>query len=172
MKRTQVFRKHVKIAHLLVGIILTIITMFFVLNFYTGITYAVELNGNESGIMVDQSELFNIQNLYPGQPPVEAKQPLKIKNTGGSEFECTISSILTKGDMRLFNILKLNINDEEGKSVYYGNLKDLNQFPLGKIGPKSSKIYNFILELPIDVDNSYQALSTSFGFEVVASDLI
>jgi len=169
MKLLGSLNKHVKIVRSVFGILLSILTLFFAFHFYAGLTYAVELTGNESGITVDQTELFNISNLYPGQPPEEAKQPLKIKNTGESGFECTISSKLTEGDSRLFNILKLGIKDEQGNTVFNANLKDINNQSLGTVSPGQSKLYYLTLELPLEVDNSYQALSTSFQFEIAAA---
>jgi hypothetical protein len=169
MKITKKLNKRIKVLRLLVAALLTILTLFFVFHYNAGLTYAIELTGSESGITVDQSDLFNITNLYPGRPPIEANKPLTIKNTGKSDFKCTITSKQTNGDSRLFDILKIIINDEKGINAYNGNLKDLNEFSLGIIGPKASKLYNLTLELPNDVDNSYQALSTSFQFEISAS---
>lgn len=169
MKLIERLYKRVNIVRLLVGTLLSISTLFLVLHFNSGLTYAIELNGNETEITVDQAELFNISNLYPGQPPVEAKEPLKIKNTGSSKLECIISTKPTIEDSRLFNILKLTIKDEKGLYVYSSNLKDLNKLSLGIVSPGGSKLYYLALELPADVDNSYQALSASFQFEVAAS---
>lgn len=151
------------------GLSLFIMTLYFVFNAYTGISYAVEIEANQSGITVDQTDLFNITNLYPGQPPSESKQPLKIKNTGSFDLQCNITSELTSGDQRLFNVLKLNILDDHGAAVYSGSLGALSELSLGTIKPRSSKTFDFMLELPVDVDNSYQALSTSFQFTLAAT---
>lgn len=154
-----------------VGLALFAFTLYFVFNVYTGLTYAIELTGDQSGITVDQSELFNISNIYPGQPAVVSKQPLKIKNTGTGNLSCVISSELSSGDTKLYDILKLEILDREGAALYSGSLGGLKDFSLGTIKPGefNSKTYNLTLELPADVDNSYQALSTSFVFNIAAT---
>lgn len=168
MKSTGRVKRRIKIVRLVVGTLLAILTLFFILHSYSGLSYAIELSGDESGITVDQAELFNISNLYPGQPPEEARKSLKISNTGRAEFECAISTKLTKGDSRLFDILRLHIKDERGNPVYSGSLKDIAGLSLGTVRPRASKLYQLSLELPAEVDNSYQALSTSFEFEVAA----
>lgn len=151
-----------------VGSALFLLTLYLVFNAYTGISYAVELNANQSGITVDQTDLFNISNLYPGQPPVESKKPLKIINNGSSNLQCVISSEKTSGDQALFDILKLRILDGQVE-VYNGSLGGLDKLDLGPIRPRSSKTLDFTLELPLEVDNSYQRLSTSFQFNIAAS---
>ena len=166
MKTKKRSRKFLQIT---IGSILFLLTLYFVFNAYLGVTYAVELKANDSGITIDQTDLFNITNLYPGQPPSESKQPLKIKNTGNSDFQCSITSKLTSGDQKLFDVLKLNILDDKGVAVYNGSLGNLTEQSLGTIRPRASKTLDFALELPADVDNSYQNLGTSFQFTIVAS---
>lgn len=158
-----------KLLQVIFASFLIILTLYFAFDVYTGLTYAVELNAGDSELTIDQKQLFNLAKLYPGQPPSEARQPLKIKNTGESDFQFSISSEFGGGDPRLFDILKLNIVDNEGIEVYSGNLKNLNDQALGTIRPGSSKTFNFTLELPEVVDNSYQALNTSFQFNIAAS---
>lgn len=157
-----------KLIQTTVGSALFLLTLYLVFNVYAGISYAVELNANRSGITVDQTDLFNISNLYPGQPPAEAKRPLKIINNGVSDLQCQISSEKTSGDQALFNILKLCILDGQVE-VYNGSLGGLDKLDLGVIRPRTSKTFDFTLELPANVDNSYQRLSTSFQFNIVAS---
>lgn len=152
----------------IIGSVLFIFTLYLVFNAYTGVSYAIELNASESGITIDQTDLFNITNLYPGQPPAESKQPLKIVNNGSSDLECNISSIKSSGDQALFDVLKLRILDDQAE-VYSGSLGSLNKLDLGTIGPRSSKTFDFTLELPAGVGNEYQALSTSFQFTIAAS---
>lgn len=163
-------KKKYKVLQVTFGAVIIALTLYLVINAYIGVTYAVELNGNQAGITIDQTKLFNVKNLYPGQPPTEAKEPLKIKNTGISDLQCYISSKLDSGgDPRLFDILKLGIQDEKGMAVYSGNLGSLNELALGTIKPGHSKTFDFTLELPADVDNSYQKLNTSFKFNIAAS---
>lgn len=166
MKTTKGSKKFLQIT---IGSILFLLTLYFAFNAYLGVTYAVELEAKCSGITIDQTDLFNITNLYPGQPPSESKQPLKIKNTGNSDFQSSITSKLTSGDQKLFDVLKLNILDDKGVAVYSGSLGGLTGQSLGTIGPRASKTLGFTLELPADVDNSYQNLSTSFQFTIAAS---
>lgn len=170
MIRMKSKKRTKKVLQGVVGSVFAVLTLYLVFNAYTGLTYAVELEAGQQGITVDQTELFNLSNSYPGQPAEESKQLLKVKNSGNSDFTCTITSKLRSGDERLFDILKLNIIDTSNdQKIYSGSLGDLEELTLGKIRPRADKTFDMTLELPAEVDNSYQGLRTSFQFDLAAS---
>ena len=158
-------------AKLIFSIGLVALTMLIIVDNRSMYALGLELKSGESGICIDQEQLFNLSNMYPGQPPADSKRQLKVSNVDELDFQCDISSDLM--DMKegtLFEVLKLYIRDEKGKLLFAGKLKDLKNVVLGTIKAGSSKIYDFALELPSDVDNTYQHQSASFNFIVKTYD--
>lgn len=147
-------------------------------NYLPNMTYACEVHDNGYGLQVNHEKgmgiknhgkLFNINNMGPGEVYTEV---ITLKNSGPESFQSLISAIntSTKGNL-LFDSLDFSIREgsENGKVIFKGKLRDLNNVVLCSLGTKGNKTYYLTLSLPAESGNEYQSRSAGFKFVITAS---
>lgn len=147
------------------------------INYLSEKTYAFEVRDNGYGLQVNhnkvdgdhQDNLFNINNMAPGEQYTEA---ITLKNVGSEGFRSIITAIntSTQGNL-LFDSLDFSIREgsENGTVIFNGKLKDLKDIVLCTLGSENNKIYYMTLSLPGGSGNEYQSKSAGFKFVITAS---
>jgi hypothetical protein len=127
---------------------------------------------------------FNVTNAAPGQ---SQSGQFGVNNYGQPWFagpstlaakDLTISAVMTGGDASLFNKLDVVVEANRGwptwMPVYSGPLSGLANADLlddrwSELIAGSSEDVRYTVTLPLDADDSYQGLSTTFDFVVDAA---
>jgi hypothetical protein len=148
------------------------------INYLSVKTYAFEVRDNGYGLQVNhetvdggdnQDNLFNINNMSPGEQYTEA---ITLKNVGPEGFQSMITAIntSTQGNL-LFDALDFSIREgsANGAVVFDGKLKDLKDIVLCSLSTENNKMYYMTLRLPAESGNEYQSKSAGFKFVITAS---
>lgn len=107
--------------------------------------------------------LFDVSNMKPGD---WAPRELTIKNNGKKDFFYQMS-ISNEGDVKLFNELILEVEDQ-ASIIYNGKLKDFDKLSDRMLAAGNSENITLTLRFPEHLGNAFQGLSTSFKVIFVA----
>lgn len=130
-------------------------------------------------VLVIKDEGLMFENLAPlitvnsGQPGTSTQGTLVVQNQGSGSYSYYASATRASGDGPLFNALELKIlgiNDggDSQRTVYEGNLSELNNQLMGSLAPNSQETLRFQVRLPAGAGNAYQDKSTAFAFNFSA----
>ena len=129
-----------------------------------------EIIGNNFGIsIVQNSPLFNIQNMAPGD---SENSTITIKNQGNSVFSVSLAMNKVSGDDILFQNLEIHISNDSQTSYYNGTLVGLKNIDIGSVLPGSEKSYNLNVVFPLQLGNEFQkkSLAVKLVFTALSPD--
>ncbi|WP_175990044.1 TasA family protein [Bacillus sp. Marseille-Q1617] len=125
---------------------------------------AVENNQNEQkeiDISISPSPiLFHLTNVKPGD---EMSREVTIHNKGKQDFSYLFSNQFLKGSEKFYNELFIEVSDKKNILVK-GKLKDFKELDARELESNSSEILYFKVEIPYELGNEFQGLSTEFQF--------
>jgi LPXTG-motif cell wall-anchored protein len=109
-----------------------------------------------------------VDRLKPGDKILSS---IEVRNIGNLNFFYNLKSEFTSGSKEYFNALLFSIKDEKGKVIYSGKL-DSSQELLKKRNLRfltKEKLF-FEIDVPIELNNFYQGLSTNVKLVFLAED--
>ncbi|MCA1055139.1 LPXTG cell wall anchor domain-containing protein [Rossellomorea aquimaris] len=104
--------------------------------------------------------LFYLTNVEPGD---KMSRVVTIYNKGKDDFSYLYSTEFLKGSENFYNELLIEVSNED-KVLVKGKLKDLNELDARELKSNSSEILHFLVEIPYELGNEFQGLSTEFQF--------
>jgi LPXTG-motif cell wall-anchored protein len=127
-------------------------------------TYQAEENSKEQkeiDISVSPSPvLFNLTNVKPGD---KISRDITISNKGKQDFRYLFSNTFLRGSEKFYNELILEVSD--GKAILLeGRIKDFKKLDLRALESNSSETLQITIEIPYELGNEFQGLSTEFQF--------
>ncbi|MEG9296067.1 TasA family protein [Mangrovibacillus sp. Mu-81] len=127
-------------------------------------TYQAEENSKEQkevDISISPSPvLFHLTNVKPGD---KISREITISNKGKQDFRYLFSNTFLKGSEKFYNELILEISD--GKAILAeGKVKDFKKLDLRALESSSSETLQISIEIPYELGNEFQGLSTEFQF--------
>ncbi|MEN1966939.1 TasA family protein [Lentibacillus sp. N15] len=127
--------------------------------------YGSEDSSSEIDIGIQpRSYLFDIDNMKPGD---WASRSIDIQNNGLQDFNYTTTVKNTKGSVKLFNQLMLEVHDTKGE-LYHGKLVDFNSLSSRFLAASDEETLDFTIHFPETLGNDYQGLQTAFIINFVA----
>lgn len=102
--------------------------------------------------------LFNTGNLKPGDTIIKK---LLVTNSGKRNFDYSSSAKFLSGSKKLFDQIKLKIDDRKGE-IYSGKLSNFNRLDPRFLASLEVDDLIFKIELPYELGNEYQGLNTEF----------
>lgn len=121
-------------------------------------------NNAQQYISVPENFFGKLGHLLPGDV---VEQEVKLDNTTSKEIEYFVtvkkSSDLSEKQINLLKNLKLTIS-VDNKTVYEGNLYDVDKTSLGKYASKQSSNARFIVKVPEELENEYSIINTSINW--------
>lgn len=122
---------------------------------------------NDSFLEIDLSTnpytiLFDLSNTKPGDTIV---RELAVGNKGSQDFKYLFSNRFLSGSEKFYNELLLTASDS--KSVLFeGKLKDFEKLDSRSLKSGTSEDLTFRVEIPYQLGNEFQGLSTEFQFKL------
>jgi LPXTG-motif cell wall-anchored protein len=104
---------------------------------------------------------FNLSNLKPGD---RATKILTVFNKGKQDFGYVFSNHFLTGSEKFYNTLLLNVSDQKGE-LFSGKLKDFEKLDARFLSSGTSEQLTFTIEIPYELGNEYQGLSSEFQFK-------
>lgn len=142
------------------GISILIIIMML---FAPGTLQAEENNNEQKDIDISVSPspiLFNLINVKPGD---SMSRNITITNKGKKDFQYLFTNTFMSGSEKFYNELLLVIS--KGKeSLVEGKVKDFEKMDLRTLESGSSETFEITVEIPYELGNEFQGLSTEFQF--------
>ncbi|OAT81025.1 hypothetical protein A6P54_13610 [Bacillus sp. MKU004] len=127
-------------------------------------TLQAEENDNEQNdidISVSPSPvLFNLTNVKPGD---SMSRNMTITNKGKKDFQYLFTNTFRSGSEKFYNELLLVIS-KGNESLVEGKVKDFKKMDLRTLERGSSETLNITIEVPYELGNEYQGLTTEFQF--------
>jgi LPXTG-motif cell wall-anchored protein len=121
---------------------------------------------------VDQKEIdiatsphkvfFNLTNLKPGD---YTSKVLTVHNNGSQDFKYLFSNKFLSGSEKFYNELKLKVKDDQG-ILFNGLIKDFETLDSRSLGSGESEKLYFTIEIPYELGNEFQGLSSEFQFKL------
>lgn len=106
--------------------------------------------------------LFDLSNVKPGD---WVTRNLNVSNNGSQDFQYIISNKFLSGSNKFYRELKLTILD--GKEIIFkGNLHEFSKMNARKLESNSSESINFHIEVPYELGNEFQGLTSEFEFNI------
>jgi LPXTG-motif cell wall-anchored protein len=143
---------------------LTLVIIFLFL-FWQPIAHAETENGKENPIDLSvepRKVLFDLTNLKPGD---SVARFLKVLNNGDEDFEYVINNDFTGGSKEFYNKLELRIEDSKDV-IYEGLLHNFKKLDSRVLKYKQIEELLFFIEIPMELTNEFQGLSTNFEFKI------
>ncbi|XXM72876.1 TasA family protein [Lysinibacillus sphaericus] len=127
-------------------------------------TFQAEDNNKEQkdiDISVSPSPvLFNLTNVKPGD---SMSRKITVENKGDQDFQYLFTNTFLGGSEKFYNELLLVIS--KGKeSLVEGKVKDFKKMDLRTLESSSSETFEITVEIPYELGNEFQGLSTKFQF--------
>ncbi|WHZ01423.1 TasA family protein [Neobacillus sp. YX16] len=142
-------------------LILFIVSCVTLVNPFTNVR--AEENINEIDISTSpHTTFFSMKNLKPGD---HLTKELNILNNGKQDFKYILSNKYFSGSEKFYKKLLLQIYDEE-KILFKGELSDFNKLDPRKLFSGDSENLIFKVEIPSELGNEYQGLSSEFEFKI------
>ncbi|MBH9966660.1 TasA family protein [[Bacillus] enclensis] len=131
--------------------------------FAPGTLQAEENNNEQKDIDISVSPspvLFNLTNVKPGD---SMTRKITVKNKGNQDFQYLFTNNFLSGSEKFYNELLLVIS--KGKeSLVEGKIKDFKKMDLRTLESSSSETFEITVEIPYELGNEFQGLSTEFKF--------
>ncbi|QTC40517.1 LPXTG cell wall anchor domain-containing protein [Bacillus sp. V3] len=131
--------------------------------FAPGTLQAEENNNEQKDIDISVSPspiLFNLTNVKPGD---SMSRNITITNKGKKDFQYLFTNTFMSGSEKFYNELLLVIS--KGKeSLVEGKVKDFKKMNLRTLKSGSSETFEITVEIPYELGNEFQGLSTEFQF--------
>ncbi len=131
--------------------------------FAPGTLQAEENNNEQKDIDISVSPspvLFNLTNVKPGD---SMTRKITVENKGSQDFQYLFTNTFLSGSEKFYNELLLVIS--KGKeSLVEGKVKDFKKMDLRTLESGSSEIFEITVEIPYELGNEFQGLSTEFQF--------
>ncbi|ALC90201.1 hypothetical protein AM500_10705 [Bacillus sp. FJAT-18017] len=116
------------------------------------------------------SEKFlDVGMLKPGDKVITT---LDVINTGNILFSYKTTASFNGGSKKYYDALHLNIKDQNGKVLYNGSLKDFKGLEPRKLQIFTKEKLIIAVEVPAELGNDYQGLSSEFKFKFFAEDTL
>ncbi|WP_043933683.1 hypothetical protein [Bacillus sp. EB01] len=148
-----------KSLYLVMGILL------FSFNFSPLIIEVFALSEKEIDIATSPEKvLFNIVNARPGDV---YSNTLTVVNSGTENYNYLFSNKFLNGTKKFYNELLLTVSDKNG-DLYNGKLMDFEKLNLRPLNAKLSEKLVFSIEVPLELGNEYQGMSSEFEFKFYA----
>jgi LPXTG-motif cell wall-anchored protein len=106
------------------------------------------------------SILMDVTDMKPGD---YLKRDLTVINKGEKDFTYTFSNEFIDGSTKLYNEFLLIVKDSQG-TLFDGKLMDFEKLDPRKLNSGESEVLTFYVEMPYELGNEYQGLSTKFQF--------
>lgn len=116
----------------------------------------IDLSVNPGGIF------FDISNSKPGD---KVERKITLLNKGQDSFAYLLSNRFLNGSDLFYNSLLLKITDGENNVLYNSKLKDFNELEARTLNKGQSEDLLFLIQVPSELGNEYQGLSTEFQFK-------
>jgi LPXTG-motif cell wall-anchored protein len=133
-------------------------------------TFQAEDNNNEQkdiDISVSPSPvLFNLTNVKPGD---SMSRNITITNKGKKDFQYLFTNTFMSGSEKFYNELLLVISNAK-ESLVKGKVKDFKKMDLRTLKSGSSETFEITVEIPYELGNEYQGLSTEFQFNFLVEE--
>jgi LPXTG-motif cell wall-anchored protein len=114
--------------------------------------------------LLPDSRLFTISNMAPGDTITKS---LKIINNSEETFQYNVITRHESDSIDFFN--ELNIKVTDNSSVFFnGKLKDFTLPTAKQLNKNDSDDLSFQIEMPINLGNEFQGLTTVVGFVFTA----
>jgi LPXTG-motif cell wall-anchored protein len=136
--------------------ILSIIPVFMLFFYQTNSIEATE----KPITLLPESRLFTISNMAPGDTDSKS---LSIINNSETDFQYKLTTKHATGSLPLFNDLMVKVSNN-GEIVFKGKLKDLIFANTRDLKKGEKDILTFNIEMPINLGNEYQGLTTVVDF--------
>lgn len=151
-----------KYLHFLVVVLLVFISF---LNFNPIVTTAASSTNKTIDLSVSPTNIFfNVKNIKPGDRVIKS---LRIENTGDKHFEYSIRTDFIRGSKLFFNQLDTKMIKDD-KTLFEGNLINLNLKKVSLLEANSKDTLTFIIEFPYESGNEFQGLATEFEIVITA----
>ncbi|QHS24364.1 LPXTG cell wall anchor domain-containing protein [Virgibacillus sp. MSP4-1] len=105
---------------------------------------------------------FNLQNLKPGD---FSTKEMTIYNKGEEDFNYLFTNRFLTGSEKLYNEFLLTVRDKNGV-LFDGKLKNFEELASRELKSGDSEVLTFKVEMPYELGNEFQGLSTEFQFKV------
>ncbi|WP_370222902.1 hypothetical protein [Cytobacillus sp.] len=107
-----------------------------------------------------QNIFIDMGELKPGDKIITT---INIQNKGTIDFTYFTYSEFLEGSLPYFNALKVTISDEGNHILYNGFLHGLKHLDPRKLPIFKSEELKFLFEIPYELGNEYQGLTSSFN---------
>jgi LPXTG-motif cell wall-anchored protein len=112
--------------------------------------------------------LFDVSNMKPGD---WGNRELVVQNKGIYDFNYTLKIKNINGSRKLYDELLLQVT--KGTDLYFnGRLKDFADFSPQFLAKGTEEIINVRIEMPYELGNEFQGLTTSFEIELYAESVM
>ncbi|WP_404429223.1 TasA family protein [Sutcliffiella horikoshii] len=106
--------------------------------------------------------LFDLSNTKPGDIII---RELEVGNEGSKDFKYLLSNQFLKGSEKFYNELLLIVSDSKNV-LFEGNLKNFEKLEARTLKSGSSEVITFRVEIPYQLGNEFQGLSSEFQFKL------
>ncbi|MFD1781327.1 TasA family protein [Fredinandcohnia salidurans] len=117
---------------------------------------AIDLSTNPGKV------LFDLSNMKPGD---SISRNLLISNNGKQDFKYILSNKFTSGDRVFYNQLDLII-ENDNEMLYHGKLQKFEELAPRFLGSKQSEALKLFVQIPIELGNEFQNLSSDFQLKI------
>jgi LPXTG-motif cell wall-anchored protein len=108
-----------------------------------------------------QKIFFDLSNLKPGDYITKV---LTVRNDGKQDFKYLFSNRFLNGSEKFYDELLLKVEDSKS-FLFDGKLKDFEKLDPRELKSGSSEELTFYVEIPYELGNEYQGLSSEFQFK-------
>ncbi|WP_099361891.1 LPXTG cell wall anchor domain-containing protein [Fredinandcohnia onubensis] len=105
--------------------------------------------------------VFSVTEMVPGDI---ASREILIFNKGSEDFNYLSKSNFKSGSKKLYEALVLKISNEN-EEIFAGKLSDFTKLKPRYIESSGQDRLIFVIEMPYELGNEYQGLSSEFEFE-------
>lgn len=110
--------------------------------------------------------LFDIENFKPGDWAV---REMTIINSGNEELEYIVTANLKEGSEKLYNALKVTIEDGKKNQMFNGTFSEFQNIQPRKLSQSESETLNITVQFPPELENDYQGLTSEVVFTFSAN---
>ncbi|MEB1808121.1 MAG: LPXTG cell wall anchor domain-containing protein [Bacillaceae bacterium] len=114
-----------------------------------------------------KEKFINLDNLKPGD---KIRSAIEVQNTGNINFSYRTIAEFNGGSKKYYDVLTLEVLDENNQPLYSGSLKDFQGLSERKLSLFSKEKLYVNVEVPHELGNEYQGLSTGMKLTFFAED--